>query len=325
MLASSRKLGEAREPDQVRRRVAMIERETHFNAMNPFWQAPIAYGAALALLAVSLGFVAGPKNADRAARPGPIPGRACWRWRRASPWRSTASPCGSGSPGWAPVTNMYETVIWVALVAAVLSFVFELIYRRTFTGAGRLGRGPAGDDHGGERAAAGPEHPQPDTRPAEQLLADDPRAHRGLQLRRVRPGMGAGADRDGLLPDGHLPPLAAIRRAGIAAGARASCSWRSGRRESPRPTAPSATQWTTGDALFYVFAILGGLGGMISLAAVLAIGGELVNRLVYRRTLQRADAAFLQETERARRRAGRLPVLASAASAAFEEEAAWPR
>ena len=26
--------------------VATIERETHFNAINPFWQAPFAYGAA---------------------------------------------------------------------------------------------------------------------------------------------------------------------------------------------------------------------------------------------------------------------------------------
>ena len=47
--------------------------------------------------------------------------------------------------GWAPVTNMYETVIWVALVAAMLSFVFELIFRRTFTalagsGVALLGR-----------------------------------------------------------------------------------------------------------------------------------------------------------------------------------------
>ena len=49
---------------------------------------------------------------------------------------------------------------------------------------------------------------QPSAGPAEQLLADDPRADRGLQLRRVRPGLGARADRDGLLPDGHLPPLA---------------------------------------------------------------------------------------------------------------------
>jgi ABC-type transport system involved in cytochrome c biogenesis permease subunit len=35
--------------------------------------------------------------------------------------------------GWAPVTNMYETVIWVSLVAAVLGLVFELIFRRTFS------------------------------------------------------------------------------------------------------------------------------------------------------------------------------------------------
>lgn len=31
--------------------------------------------------------------------------------------------------GWAPVTNMYETIIWVALVCAVLGLVLELIYR----------------------------------------------------------------------------------------------------------------------------------------------------------------------------------------------------
>jgi ABC-type transport system involved in cytochrome c biogenesis permease subunit len=32
--------------------------------------------------------------------------------------------------GWAPVTNMYETVIWVAMMGAVFSFVLELIYRQ---------------------------------------------------------------------------------------------------------------------------------------------------------------------------------------------------
>ena len=34
--------------------------------------------------------------------------------------------------GWAPVTNMYETVIWVSAVAAVLGLVFELIYRKAY-------------------------------------------------------------------------------------------------------------------------------------------------------------------------------------------------
>ena len=48
-LATSRELGEAvngaRYPTS-----AMIERETHFNAMNPFWQAPFAYGSGMILL-----------------------------------------------------------------------------------------------------------------------------------------------------------------------------------------------------------------------------------------------------------------------------------
>lgn len=32
--------------------------------------------------------------------------------------------------GWAPVTNMYETVIWVAMMGAVFSYVLELVYRQ---------------------------------------------------------------------------------------------------------------------------------------------------------------------------------------------------
>ena len=61
MLASSRKLGEGVNPTKYPT-LALIERETHFNTMNPFWQAPIAYGTALVLLAVSLGFTAGRKS-----------------------------------------------------------------------------------------------------------------------------------------------------------------------------------------------------------------------------------------------------------------------
>ncbi len=111
----------------------MIERETHFNAMNPFWQAPFAYGTALALLAISLGFVTvtGSRSFSE------LLGSTIYRLGL------TALVIGIGLEiygfylrigisGWAPVTNMYETVIWVALVAAVLSFVFELIYRKVF-------------------------------------------------------------------------------------------------------------------------------------------------------------------------------------------------
>jgi ABC-type transport system involved in cytochrome c biogenesis permease subunit len=44
------------------------------------------------------------------------------------------------------------------------------------------------------------------------------------------------------------------------------------------------------DSLFYVYAILAGLGGMASLGSILALGGEMVNRWVFRETLLRADS-----------------------------------
>ena len=77
--------------------------------------------------------------------------------------------------GWAPVTNMYETVIWVALVAAVLSFIFEMIYRKVFTRLAGSAVATSGHDHRGERAAPGSEHQEPPAGLAQQLLADDPR------------------------------------------------------------------------------------------------------------------------------------------------------
>ena len=90
--------GRGREPEQVSRRSAMIERETHFNAMNPFWQAPFAYGAALVAAGREPGLRgrAGNRSIGRLGQGVYLAGHARAR-RRASPWRSTASPCGSGS------------------------------------------------------------------------------------------------------------------------------------------------------------------------------------------------------------------------------------
>ena len=97
---------------------------------------------------------------------------------------------------WAPVTNMYETVIWVALVAAVLSFVFEMIYRKTFTALAGAGGGAPGHDRRGQCPAAGPEHQEPAAGSARQLLAVHARPLRGLELCRLRPGVDAGPGRD---------------------------------------------------------------------------------------------------------------------------------
>ncbi|MHC5543357.1 cytochrome c biogenesis protein, partial [Singulisphaera rosea] len=109
-----------------------MDLEAHFNATNPFFKAPYGYGLALAFLSVSLLFMSVKK-------PSPL-------W-----WSGTAIYAGgllgliAGIgleiqgfmmrvliSGWAPVTNMYETVIWVSLVSAVLGLVFELIYRKRF-------------------------------------------------------------------------------------------------------------------------------------------------------------------------------------------------
>src|SRR5262249_14732567 len=49
--------------------------------------------------------------------------------------------------------------------------------------------------------------------------------------------------------------------------------------------------WTTGDTLFYAFAVMGLVGEMLTLAAGLAIAGEVVNRLTLR------DQAASQEVE----------------------------
>jgi ABC-type transport system involved in cytochrome c biogenesis permease subunit len=129
---ATRALGEAVNPTKYPS-AALIERETHFNAFSPFWKAPYAYGAAVLLLAISLGFRSSTGTASLLGRVG------------SNAYLIGMAGLGAGIAleaygfynrvlisGWAPVTNMYETVIWVAMVAAVLSFAFELVYRRVY-------------------------------------------------------------------------------------------------------------------------------------------------------------------------------------------------
>jgi ABC-type transport system involved in cytochrome c biogenesis permease subunit len=106
--------------------------EAYFNRTNPFFTAPGAYFAAMAILSVSLCFTI--------ARAG------TWVFQlgRLVYWVGVlALVVGIGLEvfgfsmrvrisGWAPVTNMYETVIWVSLVSAVLGLVFELVFRKTY-------------------------------------------------------------------------------------------------------------------------------------------------------------------------------------------------
>ncbi len=167
-LAASRALGEAVNPTKYPT-VAMIERETHFNAMNPFWQAPYrvwhrrgapgssAWGSSRS---TGQGIVRRLSGVDD------LPPRPRRAWLIGIALEIYGFYLRVRISGWAPVTNMYETVIWVALVAAVLSFVFEMIYRKSLHGAGRVGGRAPGHDHRGQCPAPGPEHQEPPAGPA---------------------------------------------------------------------------------------------------------------------------------------------------------------
>ncbi len=63
-LAASRSLGEAVNLTKYPT-VAMIDRETHFNAMNPFWQAPYAYGSRAGAPGHQPGIRHGDREEDR--------------------------------------------------------------------------------------------------------------------------------------------------------------------------------------------------------------------------------------------------------------------
>ncbi len=130
-LTASRSLGEAVSTEYPS--VPVIERETYFNATNPFWKAPFAYGFAVMLLVVGLAFVSTTNRESLAGRLG----RAVYRAGMLGLLTGIALEVWGfyfrvRITGWAPVTNMYETVIWVSLVAAVLSVIFEAIYGRVY-------------------------------------------------------------------------------------------------------------------------------------------------------------------------------------------------
>ena len=143
-LKTSRELGEAVNPTRYPT-AAMIERETHFNDLSPFSLAPVGYGAGVALLVLSLAIATlTGKPAQKSMAGATTYGLGL-----------AALVSGIGLEiygfylrvmitGWAPVTNMYETVVWVALVAAVLGFILEMIYGKVFialagSGVGLLG------------------------------------------------------------------------------------------------------------------------------------------------------------------------------------------
>ena len=280
LLDSSRALGTALNPEKYPT-LAMMERETRFNEFSPFWKAPYAYGSALFLLAISLGFVGVAKNT--------LMGKV----------GSLTYLLGMGAllygiglevygfylriliSGWAPVTNMYETVIWVALVTAVLSFVFELIFHRTY--AALAGSGVA---LLGTIAAANVPLLDPSIKSLVPVLRSnfwltihvltEVSSYAafglawGLGLIAVLYYLTATYRRSPSFTELALPlvpalPLLSVGTVGLAASYGAF-----------------GESWLTGNTLFYTFAIMAGLGGMVSLGVIWALIGESVSRVFYR-------------------------------------------
>jgi ABC-type transport system involved in cytochrome c biogenesis permease subunit len=291
LLGASRELGEAVNPTQYPT-VAMIERETHFNAIAPFWRAPYAYGTAMLLLVASLVFVAlGGKPS-----PSSLLGWVTYGLGLA------ALAFGIGLEvygfylriyisGWAPVTNMYETVIWVALVAAVLSFVFEMIYRRVFFALA----GSAVALLGTFTAAQ-----VPLLDPSIKSLQPVLRSNLWLTIHVLTEVSSYAAfglawmlglvacvyyitatyRRSPRLTEVALPLIPGGLLAAVGALGMAAYSGLLGPQWSPGEVSAQTLGRTSGgmDVLFYMLAGIGWWGILLSLAGILAVGGELIDR-----------------------------------------------
>jgi ABC-type transport system involved in cytochrome c biogenesis permease subunit len=292
--ASTRDLGEAVNPTKYPT-VPTIERETHFNATNPFYEATFGYGTAVVLLLLSLGFVSTNGKTSFAA----ITGSTIYRVGLAGMAAGIALEIYGfylrvRISSWAPVTNMYETVIWVALVAAVLSLVFEMIFRRTFTALAGAGVALLGTI-----VAANVPLLDPSIKSLQPVLRDNfwlsthvicvVSSYAAFALAwmlglvscvyylkatyRQSPGFGELA-----LP--LIPGLLLLLGGGV--GVAASYGMFGPRWATGDVAGYSSSGAATGgDTLFYVFATMALLGETISLAGLLALGGEIVNRLTF--------------------------------------------
>ena len=112
---------------------ALLVRELWYNRVNPFRQAWIA---ALAACLCFLGVLAAGSRriVARLFYTGGLLGYVgCLGWAAAGFW------CRSTISGRPPVSNMYESIIWVAFMTATFGLILELVYRRGVIGfAGAL-------------------------------------------------------------------------------------------------------------------------------------------------------------------------------------------
>ena len=118
---------------------ADVARESHFNRLAPFSKAPVAYFVGLLLLLLSLGFTAKERTAAGMVgvtlhclgTAGLVAGIAFELYGFFLRYRMRSLVI-SMDAYWVPVTNLHDTVIWLALVAAVGGLAIELLWRKKY-------------------------------------------------------------------------------------------------------------------------------------------------------------------------------------------------
>lgn len=279
-LSASRSLGEAASKSYPT--VARIERETKFNSLELFSRyAPIGYGAGLLFLVLSLAMLSTSIEGSWVHKVGKV---TYWLGMAELATGIATEVYGFflriQISGWAPVTNMYETVIWVALVAAVLSLIFELIYRQVY-----MGLSGAAVAMLGTITAANVPLLDPSIKGLQPVL----RSNLWLTIHVLTEVSSyaafALAWMLGLIATVHyltatyrrspklgelvLPMVPGLILLTSGAAGVAAADGRFG------------TDWMMSNRLLYVFAFMGFLGEALTLAAVLAVAGELIGRAAF--------------------------------------------
>ena len=147
LIDSARDLGNAVNASRYPTAAEML-REAHFNEVAPFFKAPMAYLVGLLLLGFSLIATSFGRSMHQEAFFGKL-SQALYLGGLGGLAAGIALEVFGfylriRISGWAPVTNMYETVIYVALVGSILGLIFETISRRTFVALGATGLGLLG-------------------------------------------------------------------------------------------------------------------------------------------------------------------------------------
>ena len=110
---------------------AEMHRESTFNTFAPFYWAWIVYAVAFLLLLLSLG-VSGSSTGSTTLLERVLYSLGMIAFVGGIGLEISGFYYRVRITGWAPVTNMYETVVWVALVTSTIGLVMELIFRKTY-------------------------------------------------------------------------------------------------------------------------------------------------------------------------------------------------